>query len=263
MLKPDLFVLDEFYPLILNFKSKLEMYVNLLKISDIYIERNRPIAILNEHIKDWEVELTPYYKQTKETGTNPDCTAYYFEKPMIAYHIPNLKPRYVLWNKTDYVPICATVVHRIEIYQIYDCIEKIIDWALCFNLNKNLKIAVFDLDLTLIDDDGIKYKGSDYVLENFKNYFDKLILYSHGGALHVHDNVTKFETKFDLVLNNEVGRRTAPKNVLHIYNYINEGLFTDAWLIDDSLFNYCPEYTKVITPKTKNIEKIVDLLKTF
>lgn len=261
MLKPDLFVHEDFYSMMENFKSKLDMYVNLMKISDLYIERNRPITVLNDHLQDYEIKLHPYYTQTKETGTTPDCTSYHFEEPMIAYHIPNLKPRYVLWNKTDYIPICATIVRRIDIYQLYDSIEKIIEWSICYNLNENLTIAVFDLDLTLIDDDNKKYEESDYVLKSFKNYFDKIVLYSHGGALHVHDNVSKFETLFDLVLSNEADNRTSPKNLLHLYNYFKDGLITDAWLIDDSAYNYCPEYTKMIIPNSKNVGKIVDLLK--
>lgn len=263
MLKPDLFIHDDFYALASNFKTRLEMHVNLLKISDLQIERNKPITILNEKLQDYEVTLIPHYKQTKATGTNPTCTSYYFEKPMVAYHVSNMKPRYILWNKFDYIPICGTVVQRIEIYQLFDCIEKIIDWSICFNLNKNISVAVFDLDLTLIDDNNNKYDGSEYLLKNFKNYFDKIVLYSHGGALHVHDNTTKFDTTFDLVLSNEVGSHTSPKNLLHLYNYFKDGLFTVAWLIDDSVFNYCPEYTKMIVPKTKNVEKIVDLLKIF
>lgn len=260
-MKPDLFVHNKFYnDLIFNYE--LSRVVNIYKMPDLKVIYNRPVTILDDKVYKYLPKLEPYYKQTIGNGVNPAVTTYYFKEEMYPYHILNSNPRYVLWNKYEYLPICATIVDRIDENKIsvFDAINRIIAWAINFDLNESKTIVVFDLDRTLIDDDGKKLIGADEVLAAARERFKLLVIWSHGSPVHVDENVLKFDVKIDLTLNNAVVNDLSAKNLLYLYNWFKNCKFTESWLIDDSLFNYCPEYEKMIIPTTNDISNLLKII---
>lgn len=198
--------------------------------------------------------LKPKYKDCliKASGSNPLYTSYWFDDENLPmYKIEENGPRYVVWTKNDPLTVCGTYVDRIDYFDVPQCFQRIKEWSDLYAIREHKSIIVFDLDETLIDSKCNKLKRVDEFLHYARTIYDIIVLYSHGSNLHVDDNVLKFNDPnvFDLVLSNDSqNEKTSNKNLLYLYNYFRNVRFTYATLVDDSLYNWTPEYNKFIIP---------------
>ncbi|AUQ43992.1 38K protein [Esparto virus] len=187
-------------------------------------------------------------------SAKPENTSFYFERQIPIYTIEENGPRYVIWTKNDPLTICGTFVNRIDIEDIYQAYQRAKLWAHEINYTKS--IIVFDLDDTLINNDtGRPFKCANHLLKYARNAYDLMVLYSHGSSLHVDQHLQLFNhangVKFDLVLSNNMIDKRSTKNLLSLYNHFPNTRFKNATLVDDSLYNWSPEYNKFIVPSVK------------
>lgn len=245
--KPDLVIHTQYMELLLNFD--LGTYFNIITLNDLYesVQNINPLLVTDDTISIMNnVRLNPTFKQIKKSGLKPQYTSYYFDREIPIYRIPYRGPRYVIWNKTDNLRICATYVDRIDKHDLYEAYLRAKAWV--YNITRTESIIVFDLDETLIDRNCKILNDADYVLKCARAIYDRVVLYSHGSNLHVDDNVTKFNIDFDLVLSNSASDSPCNKNLLYLYNYFPNTRFSRATLVDDSLYNWTPEYENLLVP---------------
>lgn len=255
---PDCFVHESFYEMARK-HPKLTRFVNVKTISDLEIIPNAMLTLLreNDQVEKCLVQLEPCYKQINDSGIRPAVTSYTFQEPMVAYHIPQCLPRYVIWTLDEILPINATFVDRVNELGLWDAFTRCITWSSNIELNESVSICVFDLDATLIDNQNKKLIGADEMVDYARAKYDKLVLWSHGSSLHVVDNMKQFKRNcFDLILHNAVQNEQSPKNLLYLYNCFPNVIFNESLLVDDSVFNYCPEYKHMIVPTTNNISAL-------
>lgn len=262
-MKPDLIIHPAYVKSVSQFG--LDAYFNIIYLEDLLdsIEEINPILVSDSAVSILrDVRLRPIFKDSliRKSGIKPQHTSYYFEIDIPIYKISNRAPRYVIWNKTDNLTICATCVDRVDHYSLYDACRKAKEWS--YDITNTEKIIVFDLDETLIDSNCRKLKYADKLLECAHIVYDRVVLYSHGSNLHVDDNISKFDDPhFDLVLSNDSHDNTCNKNLLSLYNYFPNTIFSHATLVDDSLYNWTPEYDKFIVPfKLSTVNNIIALL---
>lgn len=265
-LKPDLVIHPDFAKSLLKFD--LNTYFNILHLEDIFasITDINPILVSENKISILkDVFLKPVFDKylCKKSGFKPQYTSYYFDVPIPIYRIPNRAPRYVIWNETSNLTICATHVDRINEYNIYEAYRRAKDWA--YTITNVETIIVFDLDETLIDRKCAKLKDADKLLSCARTIYDRIVLYSHGSNLHVDDNVSKFDKSiFDLILSNTAHDHISNKNLLYLYNYFPNTVFSHATLVDDSLYNWTPEYDKFIVPyKLTSLHDVLSVINTY
>lgn len=253
--KPDLIIHPDYYDIIKQ--HNLSFYFNILSLNDLTINSDfLSHMVTDDECAQMTINLKPFYFENLKciSGIEPAATSYWFDEEIPLYNIEQNGPRYVIWTKNDPLTICCTVIDRVEYFELYDAIQRAKDWS--FTITEEKSIIVFDLDRTLIDDDCNKLKYADKILEYARKTYDLVILWSHGSPLHVDDNVSKFvrissygDKLFDLIL-----RYSGPpsvkanKNLLYIYNYFPNCRFTKSTLVDDSIFNWTPEYNKLIIP---------------
>lgn len=244
----DLIVHDDFYQYF-DREKDLHRLFSVKSIYDLTILHDRSVYLLYDtYTEKAGLVLTPYYDCVIGDGTLPFYTSACITKDTPYFRIQESAPRLVIWTKTDPLPISATCVIRIDIDEIYTTIQAIKSWPSTISQEKS--IIVFDLDETLIDSENKMYPNAIDVLKIARNYFDLLVLWSHGSSLHVDEHITKYfsNIKFDLVLSNSNDQPKSPKNLLYLYNYFPNTLFTTSWLIDDSPYNITAEYTHVAIP---------------
>lgn len=255
-IKPDLFIHSKFYDMCDQHYPQLKHVFNLVSLSDfqtsLNLKQNATIVFNDNKIRRIQPILEPYFKKCIGVGTKPKVTSYYFNEPMPMYSTNFRAPRYVIWTENEPLPICATAVVRVNVYELENAVKKALVWASTkYKENYELNnIIVFDLDRTLIDDDSRKLHGADELLEYCNEKFDKIVLWSHGSSLHVDEQKAfSFKNfKFDVTLVNVLESDKSCKNLLHLYNLFPDIYFENAVLVDDSVFNYTPEYTKYIIP---------------
>lgn len=270
---PDLVVHHKFYEFVSQHQN-LRSVINLKRIHELGVLSNNTSKILfNDKLIEATVKILPYFEQEIGSGIKPSVTTFSIlnnnnndnnngdNKEITMYNISSKAPRYVLWTKNDTIPICATCVDRIDEYNISEAILRITDWANSMYINSSKSIIVFDLDDTLIDKENKKLQGTDELLQYARKHYDLLVLWSHGSELHVDEQILQFDTKFDLILNNKTTfSKLSAKNLLYLYNYFPNVTFNKAILIDDSVYNYCPEYDNIFIPQTNNIYPFINLL---
>lgn len=261
--KPNLLIHPRYVKTLLAFD--LDNYFNIIYLHELKdsIELINPFLVSNSAVSVLTgVVLNPTFNNSliKESGIKPQFTSNFFDTDIPIYKITNRAPRYVIWNTTDDLTVCATCVDRMNEYNLYEAYRKAKDWA--FSITKLESIIVFDLDETLIDRKCKKLKFADELLKCARLLYDKVVLYSHGSNLHVDDNVTKFNSdSFDLVLSNNHCDKVCQKNLLYLYNYFPNTMFKTATLVDDSLYNWTPEYDKFIVPyKLSSLHRIISLI---
>lgn len=259
---PDLYIHPSFYSLVHSHYLKISNYFNVHTIKDLEIILNYPLkVILKDRCISTPVTIRKPYPQIHLSGDQPAMVSYSFKEPLKSYHIEQSAPRYIIWTKRDLLPINGTYVNRIEDYEITHALLGAIDWSMGYTLTKNASIIVFDLDNTLIDDENNKVIGADKVLNIARRKYDLVVLWSHGSSLHVDENVRKFTNiRFDLKLNCDTEKNLSPKNLLYLYNFFPTYYFTKSALVDDSLFNFCPEYNLMIVPTLNNLNSVEHLL---
>lgn len=264
-LKPDLVVHPLYLKSMLRFD--LDRYFNIVPLDDIAnsVESVKPILVSDTAVSCLnDVWLDPVFNQSmsKRSGIKPHYTSYCFDEKIPLYRTQYRAPRYVVWTTTDNLTICATHVDRIDIVGMHDAYRKAKAWASA-PITQAVSIIVFDLDETLIDRDSKKLEYADELLVCARSIYNKVVLYSHGSSLHVDECSAKFDiAAFDLVLSNDSLSPVCNKNLLSLYNYFPNTIFTKATLVDDSLYNWTPEYDKLIVPyKLSSVKHVIPLLK--
>jgi hypothetical protein len=271
--KPDLIIHSNFYKVfMLHYGDTIIKHFNVLQPENLTIRKG---TLSNKVLKDiykettsftpfllkddgytvlHDVRLKPKYKDSlmKRSGINPLYTSYWFDcESLPIYKIDEKGPRYIIWTKMDPLIICATCVDRIDYADIFESYKRLTDWLNLHNIKEHKSVIVFDLDETLIDNQNNKLKCANTFLRHARNIYDLVVLYSHGSNLHVDDNVSKFKNYqdvFDLILSNNTIEEPSNKNLLYLYNHFHNVRFTYATLVDDSLYNWTPEYDRFIVP---------------
>lgn len=241
-----------------------------MQLSDLTLDSNiQPIIVTDTGCKCLtNVHLCKFFKPYIGSGIKPQYTTYTFGEKTSLYRIEENGPRYVIWTCQDPLTICATYLDRIEPHDLFQACERAKLWA--FTIQEFRSIIVFDLDETLINENGIPLNHSQKVLKRAREIFDIVVLYSHGSNLHVDEHILQFRNSimlndaplFDLVLSkNELDHRSA-KNLLYLYNYFPNIRFKNATLVDDSMFNWTPEYKNIIIPTTQSLHNMLKILDT-
>lgn len=255
--KPDLLV-HPLYESTLLYGDQygLAKHFNILTVASLTVNT----AIQPYYVTDAGVQLlhsiylAPYFTKNmiRGSGVKPQCTTYELEHEVQIYNIAENGPRYVIWTLNDPVSVCSTCIDRVAPGDLYAAAERARRWS--YDIVCSKKIIVFDLDETLIDRNCNILGMADEILSAARRVYDLVVLYSHGSSLHVDENVAKimhmrnYQHTFDLVLSNNMVDRRCPKNLLQLYNHFPNIRFTFATLVDDSLYNWTPEYTKLIIP---------------
>nr|AHW98243.1 38K protein [Nilaparvata lugens endogenous nudivirus] len=278
---PELIISPKLYRLIpqLNL-DELSLHFNVLKLNSLHHERVGVTLIDGEDYVQENVKLKPHFNQRLTIGTNINVTSYFFNNDIDMYRIQNNRPRYVLWEKDVPSPVCATYMDRTDVYNLFGALRRAIDWARAMPLanDRHESVVVFDLDRTLIDDNNDIMPGVSQSLQLARRNYDKIVLWSHGSSLHVDEHVCKlrdaieemnrdscFENDlnfnlFDHVMsNNAIGTEEhaqSCKNLLHLYNYFPSMRFNRAVLVDDSLYNWTPEYTEMLVPISNDVSAL-------
>uniref|UniRef100_T1K351 Uncharacterized protein n=1 Tax=Tetranychus urticae TaxID=32264 RepID=T1K351_TETUR len=209
-------------------------------------------------------------------------------------------PRIVVWREGQPVKLCSTQIYissdkedAVKIYytkvlpyiksryqkytNVLDCSNQCLTKQPISNSNllyARKSIAVFDLDDTLIDEKNKPKKGALKLIEAIKDRFDILVLWSHGGRIHVGEQLRKNEWSdtFDVALFNTDIDSLNCKNLLYLYNVLPENvIFSKAILLDDRIDNWSPEYDDMflIDPKsslhsvTREIEKKASMSNSY
>lgn len=276
--KPDLIVDPLFSKAIQVYN--LDRYFNILDADSLTISYDiKPYVVTDYGVNLLEnVQLQPFYKNDlrKCSGSAPDVTSYWFDTPIRMYNIEENGPRYVIWSKDKPLPVCATYVDRINSAEIFAACQRALQWAT--RIEGQMSIIVFDLDDTLINSECCKLAYADKLLKEARRTYNLLVLYSHGSALHVDGNVTQFTDSindseddrystyccnrklFDLVLSNNGEARKSNKNLLYLYKHFPNVRFTKATLVDDSLFNWTPEYTRFVVPTSHTLKYALSVI---
>ena len=230
---------------------------------------NLAYYINDTSVRPISLKLEPYYTLMDGcSGSGVRQTTYWFDEITPIYSFQHRNPRYVIWSKNNPLTVCATHVDRVDEYGLFESVCKAKEWSR--HLYDAKSIIVFDLDSTLINVRCEKLKNADKILEHAKRIYDYVVLWSHGSPLHVDDNVQKFQINdgtvrgdeiFDLILRNDNFNFSA-KNLLYLYNYFTDCRFTRATLIDDSPYNWTPEYSRLIIPDRSltNLEHALKIL---
>lgn len=229
---------------------------NILTLSTLTFNPTiKPLMVTNNQVHLLhDIHLSPYFSKNLEkcAGVKPQCTTYDFDREIPIYNIMENGPRYVIWTLDDPLTVCATCVDRVRPNDLYAAAERARRWA--YEITAGKSIVVFDLDETLIDRNGNILHMADQLLTAARKTYDLVVLYSHGSSLHVDEHVAKIlhmrrnQHTFDLILSNNMSDRRCQKNLLQLYNHFPNIRFTLSTLVDDSLYNWTPEYTKLIVP---------------
>lgn len=257
--KPDL-VVHPNYESALSNDYTLHSYFNVVRASALLTRGDAIVhAVDDSGSRLVDLVLEPFYDLTRETGTEPRCTSYSFDRPMKIYACERKAPRYVIWTKSDPLSVCATMVDRVNAYGLHDACQRAKSWA--SPVTRHASVAVFDLDQTLVDDRCRPLDHADTALEYAKRCYDIVVLWSHGSSLHVDECLSYFDRNtFDVVLSHD-GAHKANKNLLYLYNYFPDTSFTKTMLIDDSPFNWTPEYERMIVPhECRSLRHVLPLL---
>lgn len=265
-LLPDLLVHPSFYKHVCTV-SGVQSHLNVMEPSQLTVSADTVASVVRAdgRVLDTNVELEPYYDPCIGYGVRPNVTSYTFARRMPMYRVAERAPRYVIWTEADPLPVCATVVARTDVYGLSNAVRTAVDWSRTMLITKTVSVAVFDLDRTLIDDEDRFLDGAVSVLEYARTAFDAVVLWSHGSPLHVDRQVAEFNRHgilFDLVLSNASGVTKSCKNLLHLYNHFVDTYFSKAVLVDDSVFNWTPEYTHCVVP-TAGIRSVVQITRAL
>lgn len=263
--KPDLVVHPSFERTLLD-DYELYEHFNVLRVSTL--ERRDAVAHLvgDRFARRVELALEPFYRNNACSGTEPSCTSYCLTETTTMYAVDRRAPRYVVWTKRDPLAICATSVDRVDSYGLHEALRRAKSWAT--PITRVASVVVFDLDETLVDERGQPLRHAGRALEYARRCYDLVVLWSHGSPLHVdecarafvRDSAVDDAPVFDLVLSHD-GDDKACKNLLHLYNYFPGTTFAEATLVDDSPFNWTPEYGRMLIPhRCKSLRRLLPLL---
>lgn len=257
-MKPDLIVHPMYSNVVLQ-QYQLEAFYNIVLLEDLKIltdDGEGAALVANEKsCVPVSITLTPFYENRKlKSGGRPHVTSYHFHETLPLYRVAQRAPRYVIWTETDPLTVCATYVDRVSFSELYGAVCRARQWS--YEISADSSIVVFDLDRTLIDDKSNILPGALCALANARKSYDYVVLWSHGSPLHVDESVSRIKSAtrddallFDLVLCNEFYDEISNKNLLYLYNFFTDCVFSRATLVDDSVYNWTPEYDRIIVPR--------------
>lgn len=250
--KPDILIHSMYIDALKNYH--LTDSFNVININDLKLVMHRfkdVFAITDTYVAPLELTLRPFYTPSYDSGIEPAATSYTIERPTRIYKIERNLPRYVIWTKNDPLLVCGTIIDRIDHWELFEAFQRAKDWA--YTINNYKSVAVFDLDKTLITDECEKISESERLLAYAKRDYDYLVLWSHGSALHVDEQLEKMRVGnaagadiFDLVIKSADAK--SPKNLLYLYNHFPYVKFTKSLLVDDLVANWTPEYDRFLIP---------------
>lgn len=250
--KPDLVFHPQFEKHLQSMQYyNLDAHFNIIKLGAFTTDFScRAIAINDDRFVSLaNVTLQPHFRERKvaKYGFKACDTTYQFAGKQPMYRIEEKGPRYVIWNESDPLVLCATIAVRVSDVGLFDACLRATKWAT--PITKECSVAVFDLDDTLIDKHNKKFEYADELLQSARSAHDLVVLYSHGSHLHVDEHKLLFHPHaFDQTLSSDSEADICPKNLLHLYNYFPGIRFSFAVLIDDSVFNWTPEYDIMLIP---------------
>lgn len=270
---PDLLIHPKLESLLDSVQSSIAGRFNVLRVKELEIDTDVPVyTVTDKHQERVTITLEPhYYKYLKrESGSRPIYTSYWFDEAQPLYRIVQATPRYIIWTYDDPLTVCGTVIDRLTavttesrewtVIEFNRAVRRATEWS--HRITHQYSVAVFDLDKTLINREGRIYSHALEMLQQSKRLYDKLVLWSHGSPLHVDTYVARLQEKlggkniFDLVLSHRDDyEHEANKNLLHLYNYFPSCCFYRAVLIDDSPYNWTPEYSSLIIPRYSETTK--------
>lgn len=197
-----------------------------------------------------KADQVPYFKKYDYTsGTQPNQTTWELTETTPLFRVEDRSPRLVIWKAQEPLALCSTETLRIDsVKRLPYAIEFAIKWSLEHTTTKDRSIAVVDLDDTLIDEKDRLLKCAKKLLTTIRQRYDIVVLYSHGNDDHVDYWLNRLKVPLDLVLCNNKTSRRCQKNLLQLYNHFPGVRFTKAILVDDSLFNWTPEYSRMLIP---------------
>lgn len=126
-------------------------------------------------------------------------------------------------------------------------------------------VIVFDLDDTLIDVNDQPLVGNlQNFIENTRNIFDFVVLWSHGTCEHVHHNLKlhNLQSSFDLVISRNYKEQTKNKSIglvfKELHKKFNIAQISMSALVDDLHSNFNEDYDyylQVPRSNAKTVEK--------
>nr|WOJ45386.1 38K protein [Apis mellifera nudivirus] len=265
-MKPDLIIHPLYADLLLR-QYHLEAFYNIILLDELAIvtgnDEGESMLVSGNKCVPVSVTLAPTYNNTRwhESGSSAHLTSYHFAQPTPLYRILQKAPRYVIWTRTDPLTVCATCIDRVTYSDLYGAVCRAKQWA--HEIHNYMSIIVFDLDLTLINENDELLVGAIDALLYARQSYDYVVLWSHGSPSHVDISVNLIQrelykrastkTIFDLVLSNEIPDKVSNKNLLHLYNFFTDCIFNRATLVDDSIYNWTPEYDRIIIPNSPSL----------
>jgi hypothetical protein len=266
--KPDVVMYDSFLTLLNNGGaedtiSELQDACCVYSVSSFQDRREHEIAIATAPPSRCRLKLFPIYGQADTSGNLPVCTSYFLQKPTILYRIERKNPRYIIWPKNLPCPLCCTTIDRIDAdgSGLWDAVHRAVAWSGSFNFTKTQSVIVIDLDDTLINSNNQPFPRAEEMIQNARQVFDRVVIWSHGSPLHVDEYSKPFARYTDLILSTGESKLKSPKNLLSIYNSFPDALIERAVLIDDCASSWTPEYCDMIVPTGPESTKVI--IETF
>lgn len=172
--------------------------------------------------------------------------------------------------KNRYVDYLDGRVFNDNISALIDAVNKRYD-DFYNNIDSIESVIVFDLDDTLICDDGRStVKNLRETLIQFKRQFKRLVLWSHGTSTHVnyHIHYHKISDLFDLIMSRRNSNMTDHnKGMGAVLRELNRKFSTTkisfSCLVDDQSFNFDKDYTffaKIDQNSKDNTDRFRDVL---
>lgn len=270
--KPLLVMPKQYFDIFKRMHSPIKLQVysffgQVLSCEDVTGENVMAILVTDTEIRPETIKLDYYFSHNQVSGNacsfdNFSTTAPVPKNGQLMTSNELRQPRFVIWPEGTVSGVNATCVYRCKSLESFPyALQQSIQWATLYNngppcLIKNLSIVVFDLDRTLVYSDEFPKCGPlpnyELILKMARQHFDLVMLWSHGGTIHVHEQLKAIDFEFDLVLCLDENTESTCKSLLHIYNHLPANIrFKFAMLFDDSAYNWTPEYNCMIIPDRK------------
>lgn len=153
-----------------------------------------------------------------------------------------------------------------------DQMEMIFSQTRRFKTSLSASVLVFDLDDTIIDEDGTVFSDDLYpAINRLRSLFDFIGIWSHGTTNHVFKYVEKIHEKYNVSFDFVITREDEVKNkpmgrVLEILNRkFGIGKIKLSCLVDDKKSSYEDDYSVFIhlTRKPKSFLEISDTIERY
>lgn len=213
--------------------------------------------------------LKPYFTNVLFDSYNPNLVSKVFSVHISfgsarTNHNKNLFYRYLTYS-SPFPNIERILVDIARVFKVFK--------APCVLQKRRNSVIVFDMDETLIDSSmKLFYKNIMIDLKEYRNYFEYMILWTHGTTPYLSEVELKF--KFDIYLsrNGEESENKGLGAVLRELNKFYQVSKLDfCVLVDDGAFNYAQDYDLFVHVNTtpsdgtykRTLSKIVDCMNKY